>query len=64
MEGLEPAWVDTLADNEGQEETNKEDDSQTSSPADEKPVQKCSNRASFGSQDGPVSYDKDVLTKG
>ena len=35
MEGSKP---DTLADNEGQEETNKEDDGQTSKPADKKPV--------------------------
>ena len=64
MEGLKPAGADTLEDNEGHEETNKEDDGQTSKPADKKPVQKHSNRASSGSQDGPVSYDKDVLTKG
>ena len=43
------ARADTLADNEGQEVTNKEDDGQTSKPVDEKPVQKCSNRASSGS---------------
>ena len=61
---MKPAGADTLADNEGQEETNKEDDSQTLKPADKKPVQKCSNRASSGSQDGPVSYDKDILAKG
>ena len=38
MEGLKPAGAHTLTDNEGQEETNKEDDSQTSKPADKKPV--------------------------
>ena len=64
MEGLKPAGADTLADNKGQEETNKEDGGQTAKPADKKPVQKCGNRASSGSQDGPVSYNKDVLTKG
>ena len=63
MEGLKPAGADTLTDNEGQEETNKEHDGQTSKPADKKPVQKHSNRAS-GSQDGPVSYNKNVLAKG
>ena len=49
MEGLKPAGGDTLTDNEGQEETNKEDDGQTLKPADKKPVQKCSNRVSSGS---------------
>ena len=38
MEGSKPAGADTLADNEGQEETNKEDGSQTAKPADKKPV--------------------------
>ena len=38
MEGSKPAGTNTLTDNEGQEETNKEDDSQTSKPADKKPV--------------------------
>ena len=52
-----------LQDNEGQEESNKEDGDQTVKSSDKKPVQKC-NRASSGSQDGPVSYNKDVLTKG
>ena len=49
VEGLKPAGADTLTDTEGQEETNKEDDSQTSKLADKKPVQKRSNRASSGS---------------
>ena len=39
----------TLQDNEGQEETNKEDGDQTVKSSDKKPVQKCSNRASSGS---------------
>ena len=38
MEGLKPAEANTLKDNEGQEETNKEDDGQTSKPAYKKPV--------------------------
>ena len=58
MEGLKPTGADTLADNESQEETNKEDDGQTSKPANKKPAQKHSNWASSGSQDGPFSYDK------
>ena len=64
IEDLKPTGADTLTDNEGQEGTNKEEDGQTLKPADKKPVQKCSNRASSGSQDGPVSYNKDVLAKG
>ena len=39
----------TLQDNEGQEETNKEDGDQTAKPGDKKPVQKHGNRASSGS---------------
>ena len=34
MEGSKPAGADILTNNEGQEETNKEDDGQTSKPAD------------------------------
>ena len=64
IEGLKPAGADTLIENEGQEATNKEADGQTSKPTDKKPVQKCSNQASSGSRDGPVSYEKKVLTKG
>ena len=59
-----PTENKTLQDNEGQEETNKEDGDQSAKSGDKKPVQKCSNRASSVSRDGPVSYDKDVLAKG
>ena len=49
-----------LQDNEGQEETNKEEGDQTAKPDDKKPVQKHGNQASSGSQDGPDSHNKDV----
>ena len=62
-EGLNLAGAYTLPNNEGQEVTNKED-GKTLKPTNKKPVQKCSNRASSGSQDGPVCYDKDILTRG
>ena len=55
IEGSESVCADTLADNEGQEATNKEDDGQILKPTDKKPVQECCNRASSGSRDGPVS---------
>ena len=64
MEDSKPAGANTLTDNEGQQETNKEDGDQTAKPADEKTVQKCGKWASSGSQDGPVTYDKNILTKG
>ena len=64
IEGSKPAGGDTLPSNEGQEATNKEDDSETSKPTDGKPVQKCSNRALSGSRDCPVCYNKDILTRG
>ena len=63
-EGSKLAGADTLPDNEGQEVTNKEDDGKTSKPTDKKPVQKCSNRASSGSQDGPVCYNNNILARG
>ena len=59
-----PAGDDKLPDNEGQDETNKEDGDQTAKSGDKKPVQKCGNWVSSRSQDGTVSYDKDVLTTG
>ena len=58
------AGDDTLPDNEGQEGTNKEDGNQTAKPVGKKPVQKYGNQASSGSQDGLVSFDKDILTTG
>ena len=64
IEGSKPAGADTLPSNEGQEATNKEDDGKTLKLTDKKPVQKHSNRASSGSRDGPVCYDKDILTRG
>ena len=64
IEDSKPVGADTLTGNEGQEATNKEDDGQTLKSADKKPVQKHSNQASSGPRDGPVSYDKDILTKG
>ena len=38
MGDLKPTGADTLADSEGQEETNKDDDDQTVKPAEKKPV--------------------------
>ena len=38
MENSKPAEDNTLPDNEGQEETNKEDGDQAAKPADKKPV--------------------------
>ena len=64
IEGLKPAGADTLPHNEGQQATNKGDDGKTSKPTDKKPVQKHSNRASSGSLDGPVCYDKNILARG
>ena len=50
IEGLKSAEADTVADKEVPKATNKEDGGQTSKSTDKKPVQKCSNRASSGSQ--------------
>ena len=61
IEGSKPAEADTLADNEVPNATNKEDGGQTWKPMDTKPVHKCSNRASSGSQDGPVCYGPSSL---
>ena len=64
MEGLKPVEADTAADKEVPEATNKEDGSQTSKSTDKKPAQKHSNRASSGTRDGPVYYNRDILTDG
>ena len=55
-----PVVADTVAD-EVPEVTNKEDGGQTSKSMDKKPAQKHSNRASSGTQDGPVCYDRTSL---
>ena len=64
IEGLKPVEADTIADKEVPEATNKEDGGQTSKYMDKKPTQKHSNRASSGTRDGPVCYDRDILTDG
>ena len=64
IEGLKPAEADTVTGKEVPKATNKEDGSQTLKSMDEKPVHKCSNRASSGSQDDPVCYDRDILADG
>ena len=46
------------------EEDIEVDGSQTLKSTDKKPVHKHSNRAPSGSRDGPVSYDRDILTDG
>ena len=64
MEGSKPVKADTVADKEVPEATNKEDGGQTLKSMDKKPAQKHSNRASSGTQDGPVCYDRDILADG
>ena len=64
IEGSKPVEADTIADKEVPEATKKEDGGQTSKSTNKKPAQKHSNRASPGTQDGPVCYDRDILTDG
>ena len=64
IEGLEPVEADTVTDKEVPKATNKEDGNQTSKSTDKKPVQKQSNGASSGAQDGQVCYNRDILTDG
>ena len=64
IEGSKPVEADTVRDKEVPKATNKEDGGQTLKSMDKKPVQKHSNRASSGTQDGPVCYDRDILTDG
>ena len=49
IKALKSAVDDKLPDNEGQEETNKEDGNQTAKPGDKKPVHKHGNWVSSGS---------------
>ena len=64
IKGLKPVEADTVADKEVPKATNKEDGGQTLKSTDKKPVQKHSNRASSGSRDSPVCYDRDILADG
>ena len=64
IKGLKPVKADTITDKEVPEATNKEDGGQTSKSMDKKPAQQHSNRASSGTQDGPVCYDRYILTDG
>ena len=59
-----PVEADTVTDKGVPEATNKEDGGQTSKSMDKKPAQKHSNRASSGTRDGPVCYERDILTDG
>ena len=58
IEGSKPVKADTVAD-KVPEATNKEDGGQ-----DKKPALKHSNRASLGTRDCVVCYDRDILTDG
>ena len=64
IKGLKPVEADTVADKEVPKATNKEDGSQTSKSVDKKPALQHSNRASSGTQEGPVCYDRDILGNG
>ena len=64
IKGSKPAEANTVTDKEVPKATNKEDGGQTLKSMDKKPVHKHSNMASSGSQDGPVCYDRDILTDG
>ena len=64
IKGSKPVEADTITDKEVPEATNKEDGGQTSKSMDKKPAQKHSNWVSSGTQDGPVCYDRDILTEG
>ena len=64
IKGSKPVEADTVTDKEVPEATNKEGGSQTSKSTDKKQAQKHSNRASSGTRDGPVCYDRDILTDG
>ena len=63
IEGSKPVEADTVAD-KVPEATNKKDGGQTLKSVDKKPAQKHSNRASSGTQDGPVCYNRDILADG
>ena len=63
IKGSKPVEADTVA-NEVPEATNKEDGGQTSKATDKKPAQKHSNRASSGTRDSPICYNRDILTDG
>ena len=64
IKGSKSAEADTVTDEEVPKATTKEDGGQTSKSIDEKPIHKCSNMASSGSQDGPVCYNRDILADG
>ena len=63
IKGSKPVEADIVTD-EVPEATNKEDGGQTLKSTDKKPAQNHSNRASSGTQDSPVCYDRDILTDG
>ena len=64
IKGMKPVEADTITDKEVPEATNKEDGGQTSKSTDKKPAQQHSSRASSGTRDGLVCYDKDILPDG
>ena len=64
IKGWKPVEADTVTNKEVPKATDKEDGSQTSKSMDKKQVQRHSNRASSETWDGPVCYDRDILTDG
>ena len=64
IEDSKPVEADTITDKGVPETTNKENGSQTSKSMDKKPAQQHSNRASSGTRDGLVCYNRDILADG
>ena len=63
IEGLKPAEADSRR--QGSSKSYQQRGWwQTLKSMDKKPVHKCSNRASSGSQDGPVCYNRDIFADG
>ena len=63
IKGSKPVEAICVADTEVPKATNK-DGGQILKSVDKDPAQQHSNKTSFGTQNGPVCYDRDVLADG
>ena len=64
VESSKPVGAISSADKEVPKATNKGGGGQTLKSVDKNPTHQHNNKASSGTQDGPVSYDQSILTKG
>ena len=64
VENSKPVGAVSTEDKEVQKAANKSGGGQTSKSVDKNPTGQPSNKASYGTRDGPVCYEQSILAEG